>query len=121
MSTQMPQEIEVWYVLPAIRRELAKSMIKDYKLSQKDTSKILNITESAVSQYVKSKRAKEVEFKGDAAKKIKEAAGRIIADNKLLMKEVYDLSSVVKVSKLLCEIHMQHDKTVAKGCNICLK
>ena len=121
MSTQMPQEIEVWYILPAIRRELAKSMIEDYKLSQKETAKILNITESAVSQYVKSKRAKEVEFKGDASKKIKEAAGRIIKDSKMLMKEVYDLSGVIKVSKLLCEIHMQHDKNVPKGCDICLK
>ena len=121
MSSQMPQEIEVWYILPAIRRELAKSMINDYKLSQKETAGILNITESAVSRYVKSKRAKEVEFTDDAGKKIKLAAGRVIADNKLLMKEIYELCKMAKVTKLLCELHMQHDKSVAKGCDVCLK
>jgi len=26
----MPQEIEVWYTIPALRRELTKSMIEDY-------------------------------------------------------------------------------------------
>ena len=30
----MPQEVEVWYIIPALRRELAKSMVEDYKMMQ---------------------------------------------------------------------------------------
>ena len=42
MQNQMPQEIEVWYTIPALRRELAKSMIEDFKLSQKQVSENMN-------------------------------------------------------------------------------
>ena len=38
MSELMRQEIEVWDVLPAIRRELAKVMVTKHKLSQRETA-----------------------------------------------------------------------------------
>ena len=41
MQETMPQEIEVRYILPAIRRELARVFIEEHKLSQKETAKIL--------------------------------------------------------------------------------
>jgi predicted transcriptional regulator len=49
-----PCELIVWYVIPTIRAELAKEMIK-LGLSQKEVSERLGITQSAVSQYVKDK------------------------------------------------------------------
>ena len=51
-----PQEIEVWYVLPAIRKELVVTL-KEKNLTQKKIAEFLNITEAAVSQYIKQKRA----------------------------------------------------------------
>ena len=51
----MPQEIEVWYIIPAVRRELAKSMVK-IGLKQKQIAVTLGITEAAVSQYLKLDR-----------------------------------------------------------------
>ncbi|MHA2188294.1 MAG: transcriptional regulator, partial [Candidatus Thorarchaeota archaeon] len=55
----MPQEVEVWYVLPAIRRELTRTMI-DKGRPQKDIAKMLGVTETAVTQYKlkKSKRSR---------------------------------------------------------------
>ena len=58
----LPQEIEVWYVLPALRREYAKVLIKEHKLSQKGVAEILQVTESAISQYLTGKRASKVKF-----------------------------------------------------------
>ena len=52
----MPQEIEVRYILPALRKELAIELSKDMK--QKEVANILNITQSALSQYHKEKRGK---------------------------------------------------------------
>ena len=74
MHGQMPQEIEVWYIIPAIRRELAKSMIKDLKITQKQVASIMEITEAAVSQYLHSKRAKEVVFTKAILEEIKKSA-----------------------------------------------
>lgn len=48
----------MWNGLPAIRREIADSMINDFGLSQKETAEKLDITPAAVCQYVSKKRGK---------------------------------------------------------------
>ena len=74
MHGQMPQEIEVWYVIPALRREIAKSMIEHYNMTQKQVSGLMNLTEAAVSQYLSSKRAKEIVFGSAVLNEIKKSA-----------------------------------------------
>ncbi len=51
----MPQEIEVRYILPAIRKQLTIALAKD-GLKQNQIARLLNITPAAVSQYIKEKR-----------------------------------------------------------------
>ena len=46
---KLPQEIEVWYLIPAIRAELAKELLKE-GINQTKIASILNITNAAVSQ-----------------------------------------------------------------------
>ena len=55
-----PQEIEVWYIMPAIRKELCRVLLTKHKLTQKEIAKRLNITGAAVSQYKKDKRGQHV-------------------------------------------------------------
>jgi len=57
-----PCELIVWYVLPAIRREFARVLVKEFNLTQREAARKLGVTESAVSQYLKSKRGKEMKF-----------------------------------------------------------
>ena len=45
MQHIMPQEIEVWYLIPALRKELARIFIKDYGLAQKKAAELLGISE----------------------------------------------------------------------------
>lgn len=65
----MPQEVEVWYVLPSIRRELAKVMKTkvvtrinedgekvDHKVTQKEIARMLGVTEPAITQYLLKKK-----------------------------------------------------------------
>src|SRR3989338_7122887 len=74
MQETMPQEIEVRYIIPAIRRELASIFIKEHKLNQKEAAKLLGLTEAAISQYQHSKRAKEVVFSEDIIYEIRKSA-----------------------------------------------
>jgi len=53
-------ELMIWYVLPAIRRELAKSLIHEHGLSRKEVAGKLEVTEATISHYMRSKRAKVV-------------------------------------------------------------
>ena len=51
-------EYMMWNGLPVIRKEIAVSMINDYGLSQKKTAEKLDITPSAVCQYISKKRGR---------------------------------------------------------------
>ncbi|MHA1237858.1 MAG: transcriptional regulator [Candidatus Odinarchaeia archaeon] len=53
-----PCQTALWYVLPAIRRELARILIEEHKMSQRKAADILGLSEAAVSQYVHKKRGR---------------------------------------------------------------
>lgn len=116
----MPQEIEVRYILPAIRREMAKTFIKEHKLSQKEAAALLGLTEAAVSQYQHSKRAKEVVFSDAIVNEIRISADRILADRtkQRLIAEMYRISNLTTVKHILCDLHRAQSKDLA-SCNIC--
>jgi uncharacterized protein len=113
-----PQEIEVWYILPAIRKELVLTL-KEKNLNQKEIAKLLNVTEAAVSQYAKDKRAKDIKFNEEVKRFIKEATEKI-EDSKTAFQQIQKINEFIKTSKALCEIHMQLEGDL-KGCEICYK
>ena len=117
----MPQEVEVRYILPAIRRELARIFIQEHKLNQKEASKVLGLTEAAVSQYQHSKRAKEVVFSNDVVNEIRISADRILVDRtnkQRLIAEMYRVSNLTTVKHILCDLHRSQSKDLA-NCNVC--
>ena len=120
MLETMPQEIEVRYILPAIRRELARTLIKDHKLSQKEAANILGLTEAAISQYRHSKRAKEVIFSDSVADEIKKSAEKILSgkSKQKVIGEIYRISNLTTVRQVLCDLHRSQSKDLAT-CNIC--
>jgi hypothetical protein len=76
-----PCEIIVWNVVPIIRKEIAKNLIKNYGFTQRKTADKLGITEAAVSRYVSGKRG-VLEIRDDEIlKEIKESAKRIAKEN----------------------------------------
>src|SRR5258706_16204463 len=103
-----PQEIEVWYILPAIRAELAKAM-KALSLDQKKIAGLLNITEAAVSQYVSGKRAADVKFDSSYKEKIKEAAKRIVEKKSHFVKETQHILSGMWKDKTICTVHHEQN------------
>lgn len=116
----LPQELEIWYLIPALRRELTKLFISEFKLSQKQVSKILGITESAVSQYLSSKRGNELKFSKKELNEIKKTAQKILKSKKT-GEEFYKLCTKLRGTESLCELHKKHDKSVPKGCELCVR
>jgi|SRR5208283_4366589 len=121
MRKVMPQELEVWYLIPALRREFAKIFIEDYKLKQREAAKYLGITEAAISQYVKSKRGNEIKFSSEAMKEIKKSAKEIIEDKGDITREIYRLCINLRKSRIMCDFHRMKDKKISKNCDICLE
>jgi predicted transcriptional regulator len=115
----MPQEIEVWYIIPAIRRELAKSIIAK-GLKHREAAKILGITEAAVSQYLKLKRAKDVVFDQDTMHQIGSSAEIIVKDSTRLIIEMQKILESVRKSKVICQIHYKYGLNI-QNCEACMK
>lgn len=111
-----PQEIEVFYILPALRKEFAKQF-KDLGWKQSDIAKVMGVTEAAVSQYTNDKRASDVKFDGDVKASIKSAAAKVKEQSQFIFQTQQILDSMLK-SKATCKIHHQM-AGVGKDCSTC--
>lgn len=116
-----PQEIQVWYVLPAIRKELTLNLIEQ-GLKQKEIANLLSLTESAVSQYKKEKRAKELSLPSKIKDLVKISATTIKNNPKIISLEIQKLTKAVTDTGFLCELHKKSKDgyfTELKGCESC--
>lgn len=109
MKGVMPQEIEVWYILPALRKEFSKIMVGK-GMTQREIAKKLYLTEAAVSQYLKGKRGGNLDFSEDLQKEIKESANRLLKTGQIVQ-EFQALCRKVRESEMLCDIHKKYGIT----------
>jgi len=116
----MPQELEVWYVLPAIRRELSKALL-DLNLRREQIANILGVSNASISHYLHRKRAKEVDFDEVLIQKIRKSAARIAENEDLYLKEVQELCKFIRKSRRLCQIHQQKTSSTYATCTVCLE
>ena len=117
--TLHPQEVEVFYILPAIRRELSIAL-KKLGRNQKEIAKLLGVTEAAVSQYLSAKRANEVQFPEDLAQQIRNAAAKI-TDRNSMIAETQSILASAKQDRFICKMHEQVTDDIPRGCNVCFK
>lgn len=113
----LPQEIEVWYILPAIRKEIANILITQYNIPQKQIAYILGITEAAVSQYKKNKRAK-IELEVTIKEEVKISAKKMLEDPNYMVSEITRLLELAREKKIRCQIHMQFQE-IPHECKLC--
>ena len=76
-----PCEYMMWNGIPAIRKELAETMIKQFGLSQREAAEKLGLTPAAVCQYLSKKRGKNDIFDQTIIKEITISAQRIIKND----------------------------------------
>lgn len=116
-----PQEIEAWYILPLIRKELALAMKKE-GLDQKSIAKFLGVTAAAISQYVNNKRGNDYEL-DDSLKENFVVSAKIIAkDPSLIFAEVQKLLRLLWKEGIVCEIHRAKSWHPEEGeCGVCFR
>ena len=117
----LPQETMLWYVVPAIRRALMIEL-KAKGLMQKDIAPMLGITEAAVSQYMKDKRAtlgKDILSKEPLKSEISKSADKIAGakDETATVREINRICAIVRDKKIICQFHKLRYPN--EKCNIC--
>ena len=142
----MPQEVEVWYVLPALRRELAKIMKtktvsrvdedgkkREHKITQKEIAKMLGVTEPAITQYLLKKKGRrsrgdqvaipvkfltEIEKSADAMIEQFEKLGANDDMFETMTREINRMIKVIRDDGTMCDFHRQFSAHV-KGKDNC--
>jgi len=68
----------MWNGIPAIRKELAESMMKHHKMSQREVAEKLGVTPAAICQYLSKRRGKIEILDEDIRKEIQKSAENIV-------------------------------------------
>jgi hypothetical protein len=110
---KIPCELVVWYVLPTIRREVAKELVDNHNLSQAEVARRFGVTDAAISQYLKKKRGDnplidESPHHDKFMDEIRSAAKRIASDNAEFASEICSICLVVKKIGMLAKIYEVH-------------
>ncbi|MBS3111722.1 helix-turn-helix domain-containing protein [Candidatus Woesearchaeota archaeon] len=117
---ELPQEIEVWYIIPTIRKELAIAM-KETGLKQSEIAKRLGLTKAAITNYINKKRAKELQFDDDFKVKVKESV-KEIKNEFDAVRQIQKLLRLAHEKKVVCEIHKRKNLVEdLKDCNVCFE
>ena len=115
---ETPQELEVWYIIPAIRRELALSM-KNNGMKQVEIADKLGVTKSAITQYINHSRASQINFSEKIKAMINDAVNSI--NNKMdTMREIQKILVLARNESLVCQVHRSMDKDF-ENCNVCFE
>lgn len=119
MKTIQPQELEVWYLLPAIRKELAKAM-KEKGATQKVIAEALQVTPAAVSQYMNEKRATTTIFDNTVKEQIKISAENLTKHPEKIREETQIIIKQSRNQRLVCQLCHTYSQT-PKECEVCFQ
>jgi predicted transcriptional regulator len=98
-----PQEVEVFYIIPGIKREVALCM-KRKGMKQNKIAELLQIQGATVSQYLSSKRGSKIEFDKETLDEVSRSSD-LIVDKISYLREVQRLMKVIRRNGTLCRVH----------------
>jgi predicted transcriptional regulator len=121
----LPYEIVYKTVIPTLRAMIARKLMEDYGLVQKEVAKKLEVTQAAVSYYIKGKRAIMLRLDNvDEIQHITNEIAYLLFKGKMSRKEfrlrMTEACDYIRESKLLCELHKYIEPDVdADDCHAC--
>jgi predicted transcriptional regulator len=122
----VPCEVAVKSAIPALRAAIARELVKNHGLTQQETAKILNVTQAAISYYIRKVRGDvlEVETIHEVRIKCKKIADSLVNGSlsKIeLSKHICELCITIRTSKIMCHLCERTDPTLdISTCDLCL-
>ena len=109
----LPAEIESKTLIPALRAILAKNLAENHNVREDEISKMLGVTQAAISNYIRGTRGEpELIKKLTAEKQVSEMINEISSDlasdmaySPSSLSKFIGLCNYIKTSLLICDIH----------------
>ncbi len=130
----LPAEIESKTLIPALRAILAKKLADDHNVREEEISKMLGVTQAAISNYIRGTRGDpalitKLLSEPEVSNLINELTDNLSSDMAYTpssLSKFIGLCNYIKSSLLICEIHhnleSNIDEKVCKECeNMLLK
>ncbi|MDX1533782.1 MAG: transcriptional regulator [Nitrosopumilaceae archaeon] len=130
----LPAEIESKTLIPALRAILAKKLAETHKIREDEISKMLGVTQAAVSNYIRGTRGdpqliEKLGREEQVAKMLDELSENLASDMAYTpssLSKFIGLCNYIKSSLLICDIHhnleSNIDEKICKECeNMLLK
>jgi len=121
----VPYEMVYKTAIPTLRAMIARRLIEDYGLTQEEVAKKLEITQAAVSYYIKGKRAIMLRLDDvDEIQYITNEIADLLFKGEMSRKEfrcrITEACDYIRELKLLCELHKRLEPDVdAEDCHAC--
>ena len=124
----LPAEIESKSLIPALRAILAKDLAKNHNIREDQISKMLGVTQAAVSNYIRGIRGdpeliEKLLQEKQVASMIKEISDNLASDKAYTpssLSKFIGLCNYIKSSLLICDIHhnleSDIDEAICKEC-----
>jgi len=112
----LPQEIEAWYIIPAIRKEIASCLVKDYEISYERVGNLIGVSKAAISQYLKGKRAAKIKLPKEVSTKVMHSCKLLINDKSSSATEINKLLDFIRNKSLKCCICSKLREGVLEDC-----
>ena len=100
----LPQEVEVWYIIPALRRDISKRLSSEYGVSYEKIGKLLGVTKAAVSQYINNKRADKIKLHEKINLEVEKSCKRIFDSKSDALTEIQRILKLIHQKDLHCEV-----------------
>lgn len=130
----LPAEIESKSLIPALRAILSKKLAVDHKIREDEISRMLGVTQAAVSNYIRGTRGdpdliKKLLSDEQVARLLDELSDNLASDMAYTpssLSKFIGLCNYIKSSLLICDIHHKLesdiDEKICKECeNMLLK
>ncbi len=130
----LPAEIESKTLIPALRAILAKKLAEEHKIREDEISKMLGVTQAAISNYIRGTRGdpkliQKLITDEQVSQLLNELSDRLASDMAYTpssLAKFISLCNYIKSSLLICEIHhnleSNIDEAICKECeNMLLK
>lgn len=130
----LPAEIESKTLIPALRAILAKKLAEEHKIREDEISKMLGVTQAAISNYIRGTRGdpkliQKLAADEQVSQMLSELSDRLASDMAYTpssLARFISLCNYIKSSLLICEIHhnleSNIDEAICKECeNMLLK